>query len=95
MGCTKRNKGKLIFVAKQPYIINHDFDEWFPDYVEINNRLYRVEFEIENEEFDGMSMCHVTINKDTSIDFDITYYHGGIHWIGIIDDEIKRIDKEE
>lgn len=87
MSYIERNKGKLIFVTKQPYYINHDFDDMYPDYVEIGDSLYRVEFEIEREEFYGMT--NVTVNEDKSIDFDTVHYNGGAHWIEVVEDALN------
>lgn len=87
MSYTERNKGKLIFVAKQPYTINHDLDYMFQDYVEMGDSLYRVEFEIEGEQF--YNMANVKVNEDKSIDFDTVHYNGGAHWIEVVEDALN------
>lgn len=92
MSYTERNKGKLIFVATKPYVLDSQFDDLFPDYFEIGDNLYRVEFEVEGEECYGFS--EVTINPDKSIDFHTLHYNGGGFWLEVIENKIKKMESK-
>lgn len=92
MSYTERNKGKLVFVSENP------FPDWFDEdedeqHCVIADKLYKVLFEINGEEFYGMA--NVTVNEDLSIDFDTVHYNGGAHWIEVVEDKLKRINKEK